>query len=107
MENGGVTVTKLARAVMAKQKWKCKFNVEIFTPFYVNMIQICIFAADPSTQYWVSLAEQIADLRHPITLILFKWRVPALVGRLSLCFAVEIQILLSSLVYGHHDHFCY
>ena len=38
MENGGIKVTKFAQSVMAKQKWKCKFNVENFTPFYVKMI---------------------------------------------------------------------
>ena len=47
-----------------------------FTPF-LSKFWILTFLVDLSTEYRVSLAEQVADWRQPINLRLFNWRVPA------------------------------
>ena len=62
-----------------KRKWK--FNVEIFSLFYVKMIQIWTFTAALSTDRVPSLAKRVAYLGYLINLRLFNWRVPALISR--------------------------
>ena len=43
------------------------------------MIQIWAFPADPLYCERLNPAERVNDIRHPINLRLFDWRVPALV----------------------------
>ena len=48
-----------------KRKWKV--NVEIFTLY-----------SDSSTEPVPSIAQRVTILRHPVNLLLYNWRVPAL-----------------------------
>ena len=46
----------------------CWYLYSILCQNYIDLS----FPADPSTEYWVSLAEQVADWRHPINLVIIQ-----------------------------------
>ena len=51
--------------------------INIFTSFYVKIIWIWAFPADRIYRERLNPAERVNDIRHPINLRLFNWRVPA------------------------------
>ena len=65
-----VQIDKVGLKLKNKRKSQSGSLIETCSPFYVRMIYIWTFLADPSTKYRVCLAMQVANLRHPINLLI-------------------------------------